>query len=49
MGDGYNYRPFLDQLKDYEGTLTIEADIPDDWQAAGRDAHELLDTYTEGK
>ena len=44
VGDGYNYRPFFDQLKDYDGTLTIEADIPSDWLAAGRDARELMDT-----
>ena len=49
VGDGYNYRPFLDQLKDYDGTLTIEADVPDDWMQAGGDARELLETYTEGK
>lgn len=45
VGDGYNYGAFFEQLKDYDGTLTIEADVPDDWQAAGRDARELLDTY----
>ena len=45
VGDGYNYRPFLDQLKGYDGTLTIEADVPEDWQQAGRDARELLHTY----
>ena len=49
VGDGYNYRPFFDQLKDYDGTLTIEADVPDDWMQAGRDARELLETYAEGK
>lgn len=48
VGDGYNYGAFFEQLKDYDGTLTIEADVPDDWQAAGRDARVLLDTYTRG-
>lgn len=40
--DGYDYAPFFEQLKDYDGTLTIEADIPADWSGAGRDARELL-------
>lgn len=44
LGDGYNYQAFFDQLADYDGTLTIEADVPDDWQAAGKVARELLTT-----
>ena len=48
LGDGYNYQSFFDRLKDYDGTLTIEADVPDDWQAAGKDARELLDTCIRG-
>ena len=35
-GDGFDYAPFLDAVKraGYDDTLTIEADIPDDWKAA---------------
>ncbi len=43
--DGYNYGPFLAQLDGYEGTLTIEADVPEDWMQAGKDGRELLDHY----
>lgn len=43
--DDYDYGPFLSQLKDYSGTLTIEADVPEDWIAAGRSARELLVRY----
>ena len=43
--DGYDYAPFFKQLKGYDGTLTIEADIPTDWSAAGADANALLETY----
>ena len=43
--DDYDYGPFFEQLKDYDSTLTIEADIPEDWNAAGRDARELLAHY----
>lgn len=43
--DGYDYAPFFNQLKDYHGTLTIEADIPSDWCYAGADARELLAAY----
>lgn len=45
VGDDYDYAPFFQQLKDYDGTLTIEADIPSDWNRAGADARELLTTY----
>lgn len=43
--DDYDYGPFFRQLKDYDGTLTIEADIPADWNRAGADARELLAAY----
>ncbi|MCR4892979.1 MAG: sugar phosphate isomerase/epimerase [Lachnospiraceae bacterium] len=43
--DGYNYGPFLAQLEGFEGTLTIEADVPQDWMQAGKDARELLNHY----
>lgn len=42
VDDDYDYAPFLSQLHDYNGTLTVEADVPDDWQAAGCDARTLL-------
>lgn len=29
VGDGYNYGAFFDQLKDYDGTLNIEANVPE--------------------
>ena len=47
--DGYNYGPFFQELKDYDGTLTIEADVPSDWRQAGKDARELLETYYKGE
>ncbi|MCI9121779.1 MAG: sugar phosphate isomerase/epimerase [Oscillibacter sp.] len=43
--DDYDYAPFFRQLRIYDGTLTIEADIPADWSAAGADARELLMAY----
>ena len=43
--DDYDYAPFFRQLRDYGGRLTIEADIPADWNRAGTDARELLSAY----
>lgn len=43
--DDYDYAPFFEQLKDYDGTLTIEADVPEDWMSAGKDAREFLAAY----
>lgn len=43
--DDYDYAPFFRQLTDYDGTLTVEADVPEDWMAAGRDARALLAAY----
>lgn len=43
--DDYDYAPFFSQLRDYDDTLTIEADVPADWNAAGKDARELLAVY----
>lgn len=43
--DDYDYAPFFDQLKGYDGTITIEADVPSDWMRAGADARELLEVY----
>ena len=43
--DDYDYAPFFAQLRDYDGTLTVEADVPDDWMRAGREARELLAAY----
>ena len=43
--DDYDYAPFFAQLKEYDGTLTIEADVPADWTSAGRDARQLLAAY----
>lgn len=45
VGDDYDYGPFFQQLKDDNGTLTIEADVPADWDRAGADARELLAAY----
>ncbi|MDE7246233.1 MAG: sugar phosphate isomerase/epimerase [Oscillospiraceae bacterium] len=45
LRDDYDYAPFFSQLKDYDGTLTVEADIPLDWSSAGADARELLAAY----
>ena len=43
--DDYDYAPFFAQLKGYDGALTIEADVPADWQQAGRYGSELLETH----
>lgn len=43
--DDYDYAPFFEQLKEYNGTLTIEADVPSDWMRAGVNARELLKFY----
>ena len=45
--DGYNYGAFLAQIKDLgdDVTLTVEADIPEDWNQAGRQVKELLAKY----
>ena len=46
--DGYNYGAFLSQLKaidDGSLTLTVEADIPQDWEDAGRKARAFLKKY----
>lgn len=45
VGDDYDYAPFFQQLRNYSGTLTIEADIPADWSLAGADARQLLAVY----
>lgn len=42
--DGYDYAPFFRQLEGC-GRLTIEADVPADWDFAGADARELLAAY----
>lgn len=43
-GCDYNYADFIAALKasGYDGTLTVEADVPDDWNAACRSAREVL-------
>lgn len=43
--DGFDYAPFLDAVKraGYDDTLTIEADIPDDWNDAYRKAMKILE------
>lgn len=43
--DGFDYTPFLEAVKraGYGDTLTIEADIPDDWNAAYRNAMKILE------
>ena len=43
--DGYDYRVFLDSLEraGYDGTLTIEADIPENWHKACRQVMEVLE------
>ena len=47
VDDDFNYAPFFTQLKGYDGLLTIEADVPSNWQQAGRDARKLLETYRQ--
>ena len=49
VNDDYDYAPFFNELKGYNGTLTIEADVPDDWNQAGNKAKELLSNYTVKK
>lgn len=43
--DGFDYAPFLDAVKraGYDDTLTIEADIPEDWNDAYRKAMKILE------
>lgn len=43
--DGFDYAPFLTAVKQaaYDDTLTIEADIPDDWKTAHDLAVEVLE------
>ena len=45
VNDDYDYTPYFANLRGYEGTLTVEADVPEDWMRAGREARELLCTY----
>lgn len=42
--DNYDYAPFLNSLElaGYDGTLTIEADIPKDWSQAYRQITEIM-------
>ena len=37
--DDYDYAPFLEAVKrsGYDDTLTIEADVPEDWESACQD------------
>lgn len=43
--DGFDYTEFLGAVKEsgYQDTITIEADIPEDWKRAYRDAAEVLE------
>lgn len=43
--DGFDYAPFLEALKraGYDDTLTIEADVPEDWKAAHDRAVKVLE------
>jgi len=43
--DGFDYAPFLDAVKraGYDDTLTIEADIPEDWTEAYQKAIKVLE------
>lgn len=43
--DDYDYAPFFEQLRGYDGTLTVEADVPADWLAAGAQARALIAAY----
>lgn len=45
--DDFDYTEFLDVLKEsgYQGTLTIEADIPEDWKRAYRDTAAILHAF----
>lgn len=44
MDDDFDYTEFINVIKEsgYQGTLTIEADIPDDWRRAYMDAAAVL-------
>ncbi len=42
--DDYDYAPFFEQLKDYNETMTVEAEIPEDWVSASIAIQELLTT-----
>lgn len=43
--DNYDYALFLNSLKQagYDGTLTVEADIPNDWKQAYRQVMEIIE------
>ena len=43
--DDYDYGPFLAQWREEFGTLTIEADVPENWLQAGENGRELLRHY----
>jgi len=48
VDDGYNYQAFLNRVKQADNpelTMTIEADIPEDWDQAFREADALLGKY----
>lgn len=52
IGDGYDYADFVQALtaSGYDGTLTIEADRPEDWKAAHDGAMAVLgDLFRPGK
>lgn len=42
--DDFDYTGFLDAIKEsgYQDTVTVEADIPEDWERAYRDARRVL-------
>lgn len=35
LNNGYDYAPFFEQLRDYQGMLTVEAEIPGDARGRG--------------
>lgn len=45
LNNGYDYAPFFEQLRDYQGMLTVEAEIPEDWMRAGAELRELVQKY----
>lgn len=47
ISDDFDYGPFFDALKraKYSGTITVEADIPEDWEAAYRKSRAVLGKY----
>lgn len=45
LNNGYDYAPFFEQLRDYQGMLTVEAEIPEGWMRAGAELRELVQTY----